>query len=181
MKNSSFKVYKRDEKTSQKKLRRLGQTPGVIYGEFLKDSISIQIPTVELEKLLRTNNSGSIIPIDFDGKILNCVVKEVQKNSLQEILHVDLLYTKPNEVIKMRIPVNYVGQESLEAKRLLLETHNSFVDLQGSVEKIPEYIEVNVSDMKFEDKVFVEDIAIPEDVAVLTEPKTLLAVINGSM
>ena len=96
MKNSTFTVYKRDAKTNQKRLRKLGQTPGIIYGEFLKTSIPIQIPTKSLEKLLKTNNSGSIIEIDLEGKILNCVVKEVQKNSLHEILHVDLQYTKPS-------------------------------------------------------------------------------------
>ncbi|MFR4584093.1 50S ribosomal protein L25 [Clostridium cadaveris] len=179
MKNSSFKVFKRDANSNQKRLRKLGQTPGIIYGEFLKTSIPIQIPTSELEKLLKTNNSGSIIPIELDGKTLNCVVKEVQKNTLHEILHVDLQYTKPNEVIKMRIPVRTIGQEALEFKKLVLETYNSFIDLQGSVEKIPEYIEIDVSEMKFEDKIFVEDVSIPEDVTVLTNPKTLLAVVNA--
>ena len=129
--------------------------------------------------MLRKNNSGSIIQVNLDGKKLNCVVKEVQKNNLKEIIHVDLQYTKPNEVIKMRIPVRSIGQEALESKRLILQTYNSFIDLQGSVEEIPEFIEINVSDMKFEDKIFVEDIAIPESVIVLTDPKTLLAVVNG--
>lgn len=179
MENSAFTVYKRDAKANQKRLRKSGQTPGIIYGEFLKTSIPIRIPTKSLKKLLKTNNSGSIIAIDVEGTILNCVVKEIQKNSLHEILHVDLQYTKPNEVIKMRIPVKPIGQEALEAKRLVLETHNSFIDLQGSVEKIPEYIEIDVTDMKFEDKILVEDIAIPKDVTVLTNPKTLLAVVNS--
>lgn len=179
MSNVVFKVYKRNEKTNQKQLRKNGQVPGVIYGEFLDNTIKVQMSTLELKSMLKKNNSGSIIEVDLDGEKLNCVVKEVQKNNLMEILHVDLQYTKPNEVIKMRIPVRSVGQESLESKRLILETYNSFIDLQGSVEKIPEFIEINVSNMKFEDKIFVEDIAIPEDVIVLTDPKTLLAVVNG--
>ena len=79
----------------------------------------------------------------------------------------------------MRIPVKAIGQEALEAKRLVLETHNFFIDLQGSVEKIPEYIEIDVTDMKFEDKVLVEDVAIPKDITVLTNPKTLLAIVNS--
>ena len=179
MTNSTFKVYERDTKITNNQLRKTGQTPGVIYGEFLDNTTPIQILTSELEKMLKKNNSGSIIEIDLNNKKLNCVVKEVQKNNLREILHVDLQYTKPNEVIKMRIPVRTIGQESLESKRLILQTYNSFIDLQGSVEKIPEFIEVNVSDMKFEDKLFVEDIAIPEDVIVITDPKTLLAVVNA--
>ena len=179
MTNLEFKVYERNVKTNQKALRKAGQTPGIIYGEFLDNSIPIQISTLELKQMLKTNYSGSIIPINLDGKIFNCVVKEVQRDAIHEILHVDLQYAKSNEIIKMRIPVKWVGQEALESKRLILETHNSFIDLQGSVEKIPEYIEINVSNMNFEDKVFVEDVAIPKEVIVLTNPKTLLAIVNG--
>ena len=122
MSNIAFKVYERNIKEDQKKLRKTGQIPGIIY---------------------------------------------------------DLQYVKPNEVIKMRIPVKCVGQSALESKRLLLETYNSFIDFQGDVEKIPEYIEVNVAEMNFEDKIFVKDIAVPKGVTVLTDPKTLLAVVNS--
>ena len=179
MTNLAFKVSERDLSKNLNQIRKTGQTPGVIYGEFLENTTPIQISTSELEKMLKKNNSGSIIAIDLNNEKLNCVVKEVQKNNSREILHVDFQYTKPNEVIKMRIPVRTIGQESLEFKKLILETYNSFIDLQGSVEMIPEFIEINVSNMKFEDKIFVEDIAIPEGVIVLTDPKTLLAVVNA--
>ncbi|MBN1068258.1 50S ribosomal protein L25, partial [Clostridium botulinum] len=69
-------------------------------------------------------------------------------------------------------------QENLETKRLLLETFTPFLDFQGDVEKIPEFLEVNVSKMNCEDKLFVEDINVPKDILVTTDPKTLLAVIN---
>lgn len=179
MTSISFKVQERNIKANQKNLRKVGQIPGVIYGEFLDNTISIKMCNAELRRMLRKNNSGSIIQVELDDKKYNCVVKEVQRNHLQEILHVDFQYAKPNEIIKMRIPIRCVGQENLESKRLILETHNLYLDLQGSVEKIPEFIEVNVADMKFEDKLFVEDIAIPEDVIVITDPKILLAVVNG--
>ena len=179
MSNIAFKVYERNVKEDQKKLRKTGQIPGIIYGEFLDSTMSIKMCNAELGRMLRKNNSGSIINLDLNGKNLNCVVKEIQRNNRQEILHVDLQYVKPNEVIKMRIPVKCVGQSVLESKRLLLETHNSFIDFQGDVEKIPEYIEVNVAEMNFEDKIFVEDIVVAEGVTVLTYPKTLLAVVSS--
>lgn len=179
MANIVFKVYERNIKENGKKLRKTGQVPGIIYGEFMDNAIPIKMWDLELRKMLRTNNSGSIIEFDLDGKKFNCVVKEIQRNNLQEILHVDLQYVKRNEVIKMKIPVKFIGQSSLEVKRLLLETYNPFIDFQGNVEKIPECIEVDVSDMNFDNKVFVEDIAVPDGVTVLTAPKTLLAVVNS--
>lgn len=181
MSNLAFKVYERNVKTNQSKLRKTGQIPGIIYGEFLDNTIPIKMCNAELRRMLRKNNSGSIIEIELDNKKFNCVVKDVQKNNLHEILHVDFQYIKPNEVIKMRIPIKIIGQENLESKRLTLETHNLFIDLQGNVEKIPESIEINVADMKADDKVFIEDIVIPQEITVLSDPKTLLAVVSSQI
>ena len=179
MSNIALKVQERSEKSNSKKLRRNGEIPGVIYGEFFGDTIPVKMCNSELRRVLKKNNSGSIIEVDFNDKKLNCVFKEIQRNNMQEILHVDLQHTKPNENIKMRIPIKCLGQENLETKRLVLETFNLFLDLQGSVEEIPEFIEVDVSDMNFEDKLFAKDIKIPENITVLNDPETLLAIVHN--
>ncbi len=155
MKSTTFKVYERSSKENLKKLRNLGEIPCVIYGEFLEEPISAKMNKTELLKMLKGSFSGSIIPIDMEGKTLNCVVKDIQKNNLHEIIHFDLQYVKPNEVIKLTIPINYIGQ------------------------KIPEYIEVNVANMQFNDKLLAKDINIPSEVTLLTPEDTILAVVNG--
>jgi len=67
----------------------------------------------------------------------------------------------------------------LESKRLVLETFRPYLDFQGNVEKIPEYIEVNVANMQFNDKLLAKDINIPSEVTLLTPEDTILAVVNG--
>lgn len=181
MSNSLFKVYDRKEIGNNKKLRNNNQVPGIIYGEFLENPIPVSIDKFSLIKMLKFNNSGSIIKLSLNDNELNCVVKEVQKNYLHEILHVDLQYIKPNEVIKMRIPIKIIGQENLETKRLTLETHNLFIDLQGDVEKIPESIEINVSSMNANDKLLIENISIPKEITVISDPKTLLAITSSQI
>lgn len=181
MSNKVFNVYERDVKANKNQLRKSGQIPGIIYGEFLDKSIPVSMKDSDLRRMLSVNNSGSIIEFNLDGKSLNCVVKEVQRNNLNEFIHIDLQYTKPNEVIKLKIPVRYVGQENLVPRRLVLETTNNFIEFQGSVEKIPEYIEINAGSMQMNDKVFIEDIHIPEGVVVLDNPKTLLCAVSPAM
>ncbi|AOR23817.1 50S ribosomal protein L25 [Clostridium taeniosporum] len=181
MTNLAFKVYERNTKENKNRLRKTGLIPGVIFGEFLKESISIKIDKSELDKLLKNNNSGSIIALELNNKKFNCVVKEIQKINTNEILHVSFQSVIPKEKIKMKIPIKYVGKENLESKRLVLETFTPFIDFQGDVEKIPEFLEVNVSKMNCEDKLFVKDIKISNDVIVTTDPDTLLAVVNPSL
>lgn len=179
MSNLAFKVYDRNVKENQNKIRKTGQIPGIIYGEFLDKNIPVKMGNAELRRILSTNSSGSIIKVSLEDRVLNCVVKEVQKNERHEIIHVDFQYIKPNEVIKMRIPIKFIGQDLLESKRLTLETHNLYIDLQGNVEKIPESIELDASSMQLDDKIFIKDIIIPKEISILSEPETLLAVVSS--
>lgn len=160
-------------------LRKEGQVPGIIYGEFLKDSIPVQILSSDLKKLLKTNSSGSIIPLNLNGNIKNCVVKDVQKDIIGNVIHIDFQYVIDNEVIKMNIPLNYTGQELLQVKRLVLETHVPSLEFQGPVELIPEYIQVDVSHMNFNDQLLAKDITIPNGINLLTDPSSILAMVNA--
>lgn len=179
MSNVAFKVYERNTKENLRNMRNSGLIPCIIYGEFLKESIPVKMNKYELINMIKSNYSGSIINFDLSGKSFNCVVKEIQKDFNNEIIHMDLQYVKPNEVIKMSIPVKYCGQENLELRRLVLETFNQSIELQGNVEEIPEFIELNVANMNFNDKLLIKDIAIPESVTVLSNPDTILAVVNS--
>ena len=179
MSNILFNVYERDLNENKKRLRKNGDIPGVICGKSLGKSIPVKMKEPELKKMLKENNSGSIIEVDFQGKKLNCVVKDVQKDVFNNILHVDFQHTKPNEAIKMKIPVQFTGQENLVSKRLIWDTSNTSVEFHGPVEKIPEFIELDVSQLKFDDKLYIRDIAVPEGISILYNPDTMLGIVSA--
>ncbi|MEA4826879.1 50S ribosomal protein L25 [Clostridium sp. JNZ J1-5] len=180
MSQVAIEVKEREAKENGRKLRRNGQVPGIIYGEFLDNPIPIKVENLTLSKLLKYNSKGSILKLKLNDDTRHCVVKDVQKNTIAgEIIHVDFQYVKESEVIKMNIPINYVGRENLELKKLVLETFLPELELQGAVEKIPEYIELNISQMNYEDKIFAKDVQLPEEVKLITDPDALLAVVNG--
>lgn len=53
MSNLAFKVYDRNVKENQNKLRKVGQVPGIIYGEFLGETIPVKMCNAELQRVLR--------------------------------------------------------------------------------------------------------------------------------
>ena len=179
MAKEAFKICKRNSNESTHKIRRNGQTPCIIYGEFLKTPIISKIDNSELFKLFKENTPGSIIPLDVDGQIMNCVIKEIQKDNLGKVIHLDFQFVKQNEVIKMKIPVKFIGDQNIEIRNLVFEICNPTLEFHGNVEKIPEEIEFDVSSMNFEDKVFAKDICVPEGVELVTDPDTILAVVNA--
>ena len=180
MSELAFKVEEKLANEKAKAIRRNGQTPGVIYGEFLDNPISIKIANTQLPKILKTHLTSSVVSLEVNNDIKNCVIKDIQKDMYGKIIHVDFQYVKANEVIKLKVPVTFEGQTALETNRLVLETFASEIEVQGAVEKLPEKIDIDVSDKKFEDKILAKDVTLPEGVHLVTAEDTLLAVVAGT-
>ncbi|MGM9977504.1 MAG: 50S ribosomal protein L25 [Clostridium sp.] len=180
MSELAFKVEEKLANEKAKVIRRNGQTPGVIYGEFLDNPISIKIANTQLPKILKTHLTSSVVPLEVNNDVKNCVIKDIQKDMYGKIIHVDFQYVKANEVIKLKVPVTFEGQGALETNRLVLETFASEIEVQGVVEKLPEKIDIDVSDKKFEDKILAKDVTLPEGVHLVTAEDTLLAVVAGT-
>ena len=180
MSELAFKVEEKLVNEKAKAIRKKGQTPGVIYGEFLDNPISIKIANTQLPKILKTHLTSSVVPLEVNNDVKNCVIKDIQKDVYGKIIHVDFQYVKANEVIKLKVPVTFEGQGALETNRLVLETFASEIEVQGAVEKLPEKIEIDVSNKKFEDKILAKDISLPEGVHLVTAEDTLLALVAGT-
>ena len=180
MSELAFKVEEKLANEKAKAIRRNGQTPGVIYGEFLDNPISIKIANTQLPKILKTHLTSSVVSLEVNNDVKNCVIKDIQKDMYGKIIHVDFQYVKANEVIKLKVPVTFEGQSALETNRLVLETFASEIEVQGAVEKLPEKIEIDVSDKKFEDKILAKEVTLPEGVHLVTAEDTLLAVVAGT-
>lgn len=180
MSELAFKVEEKLANEKAKAIRRNGQTPGVIYGEFLDNPISIKIANTQLPKILKTHLTSSVVPLEVNNDVKNCVIKDIQKDMYGKIIHVDFQYVKANEVIKLKVPVTFEGQGALETNRLVLETFASEIEVQGAVEKLPEKIDIDVSNKKFEDKILAKDVTLPEGVHLVTAEDTLLAVVAGT-
>lgn len=180
MSELAFKVEEKLANEKAKAIRRNGQTPGVIYGEFLDNPISIKIANTQLPKILKTHLTSSVVSLEVNNDVKNCVIKDIQKDMYGKIIHVDFQYVKANEVIKLKVPVTFEGQGALETNRLVLETFASEIEVQGVVEKLPEKIDIDVSDKKFEDKILAKDVTLPEGVHLVTAEDTLLALVAGT-
>lgn len=172
MQNLVFDISERTEKG--KKVRTKGEVPCVIYGESLDKSINCKIPRKEMLKLL-SSPKNSVLSLNLDGTIEKCVLKEVQRDTFGEIIHLDFQYVRKGDTIKLKVPVSYTGQGFLESKGLLLESIVSEVQLQGHPEEIPENIKVDVSRLNYGDEIFAKDFSIPAVLKSDVSDDTLVA------
>lgn len=180
MSNLAFNINERGKNEKAKALRKNGEIPCIIYGDGLKESLPVKINKNDLLKLMSTSTTSSLIPLNLNGSTKTCVVKDIEKDVFGKVIHVDFQSVNKNEVIRLKLPVNFTNEESLESKRLVLETFNPEIEIQGVASEMPENIDFSVEGLNFEDKIFAKDIKLPEGITLITAPDTLLAVIAGS-
>ena len=174
MESVVFNVSERNEKG--KKVRMHGEVPAVLYGSHLDNTVSIKITRKDMYKLL-TLAKSSILSLNLNGHIENCVVKELQKDSFGKVIHIDFQDIKKDEKIKMKIPVVFDGQSTLEGRQLLLEVLISEVELYGEADKLPENIKCDVGELNIGDKIFIKDLVIPEGMRLDVDEDAIVATI----
>lgn len=174
MESVVFNVSERNEKG--KKVRMHGEVPAILYGSHLDNTVSIKITRKDMYKLL-TLAKSSILSLNLNGHIENCVVKELQKDSFGKVIHIDFQDIKKDEKIKMKIPVVFDGQSTLEGRQLLLEVLISEVELYGEADKLPENIKCNVGELNIGDKIFIKDLVIPEGMRLDVDEDAIVATI----
>ena len=177
MESVVFNVSERNEKG--KKVRMHGEVPAVLYGSHLDNTVSIKITRKDMYKLL-TLAKSSILSLKLNGHIENCVVKELQKDSFGKVIHIDFQDIKKDEKIKMKIPVVFDGQSTLEGSQLLLEVLISEVELYGEADKLPENIKCNVGELNIGDKIFIKDLVIPEGMRLDVDENAIVATISDN-
>ncbi|CAM2961695.1 50S ribosomal protein L25 [Hathewaya histolytica] len=171
-----IKAAERNEKG--KKVRKEGFTPGVMYLEESGSSVPIKFDKVKVESLLRKATGASIVQIKLNDDIKNCVVKDVQRDNLNnEVMHLDVQAFSKNEDVTVKVPINFKGIENLTNRRLLLETFVDEIEVTGKADGIPEAINLDVGSKDFGEKIMLKDIEIDKNLDILHEEDEVFAIV----
>lgn len=179
-KNQVLEIKKRDEKRSRAVLQEMKIVPGVIYGNGM-ETMPVEVEEGALADMLKKNAKTAVIPVKLDGKNINIIVKEIQRDGINpRIQHIDFQAVKKNEILEMKLPVVVEGEESVLHKRLLLNTALTEVIVKGPADLIPDNVTVDVTKLNLDDKITVGDLKLPDKIEMVTDKEELVLSINES-
>ena len=160
-------------KGAARKLRAVGQVPGVVYGHG-GETQHVALPAHELSLLVRHKNV--LIDLDIDGKKELVLVKDVQKDYVRQTLeHVDLVIVRKGETVTVNIPVVMVGHP-FPGTVAMVEHSTLTVDAEAL--HIPEHIEIDVTDMHEHTHVSAKDVVLPKGVKLHLDPETIVVAVQ---
>jgi large subunit ribosomal protein L25 len=156
-------------KGASRRLRRLAeQVPAIIYGGE-KAPENITLAHNELAHALENEAFYSqIITLDVDGKKQDVILKDLQRHPAKAlILHADFLRVSKNQKLHTNIPLHFINEESsvgIKQQGGIAAHSMNDLEIVCLPADLPEYIEVDVSEVEVGQTLHISDIKLPEGV-----------------
>ena len=157
-------------KGASRRLRRQGKVPAVIYGAG-RDPRNLMF---DHNKVLRQLDDpsfySSILNVKVGEKSRAAIVKDIQRHpSKKQIIHIDLQRIVEDEQIKMQIPIHYLGEEDAVGVKIGGGTVTKIMtelEISCLPKDLPEFLEVDISELELDQMLNVSDISLPEGVEI---------------
>lgn len=163
-------------------LRRTGHVPISVYGKN-QSPINLSIEERFLVKEMKDKGFYShLFKVNATGKDQTVLVRDVQLHPVSDRpLHLDLLVVDQDSAIKVDVAVRTLNAEKCQAIKqggvLTLLRHD--LPILCTPHNIPEFIDIDLSDLKIGSSVTLEDIVLPENVKI-EHPEKIEAILTIS-
>lgn len=159
-------IRKEHGTSAARRTRLQNKVPAVVYHSGI-EATPLSVDKISLNKALRTGQM--IFEINVEDKNQFVLVKEIQYHPVtDEIIHIDFQKVKEDEKISLEVSVRSSGvSQGVKLGGLLVQMLNS-VTIKCKPAEIPEFLEIDVTDMEMNTNLFVKDIILPKDVEMLT-------------
>src|SRR5246127_2327950 len=164
--------------------RRAGRVPGVIYGNN-QPPLPISVEDRELrQRILAGRFLTTIYDIDLEGKKHRVIPRDFHLDPVRDFpIHVDFMRLGEGATIRVSVPLHIQNAESAPGVKrggtVNIVTHT--IDLECSVDNIPQFIEADVSALEISYSLHLSDITLPAGVKSLTrEDATLVTIVPPS-
>lgn len=158
-------------KNANRRLRGEGKVPAVIYGGG-EDPVSVAL---EHESLLHNLEHEAfyshILTIKVEGKSQKAILREIQRHPFKpKILHLDLLRVREDTEITVHVPLHFINEDACIGVKLEggVISHNLVeIEISCLPKHLPEFIEIDVSDLKLNESIHLSELKVPEGVSII--------------
>ena len=159
-------IRKEHGTSAARRTRLQNKVPAVVYHSGV-EATPLSVDKISLNKALRTGQM--IFEVNVEDKNQFVLVKEIQYHPVtDEIIHIDFQKVKEDEKISLEVAVRSAGEaQGVKLGGLLVQMLNS-VTVKCKPAEIPEFLEIDVTEMEMNTNLFVKDITLPEDVEMIT-------------
>ncbi|MEJ6774091.1 MAG: 50S ribosomal protein L25/general stress protein Ctc [Porticoccaceae bacterium] len=156
-------------KGASRRLRRLaGELPAIVYGG-KKDPVQIKLVLKDVTKSLENEAFYShIIGLEIDGKSEDVILKDLQRHPAKGwIMHMDFLRVNKDTKLQTKVPIHFINEEACVGVKVgggIISRTMTELDIMCLPKDLPEYLEVDMTDVEIGTTLHISDITLPKGV-----------------
>ncbi len=176
---ATLQVQSREKSSSAavNRLRNEGVLPMAILSK-QNGTVLVKADRKDVHDVIHSIEGLNIFDVTVDaGSPTKVILKDVQRDPVtRRVTHLSLQEISNEDIVKVLIPVRIEGTPVAVTKRLAtLMIPMNEVEVKGKVTDLPNEILVDVSNMKQNDLIIVDDLREYKGIEFLTSPETVLA------
>ena len=157
---------------ASRRLRRAGRVPAIVYGgNEAAQAIDLDMNTILLN-LRKEAFHASILVLDVEGKKESVLLRDSHMHPYRAIvLHIDFQRVDPNQKLHQKIPLHFVNEDVAPGVKLsggLVSHAMNELDVSCLPANLPEFIEVDLKELKVGQSIHVKDLTLPKGVSVVS-------------
>ncbi len=150
--------------------RRKGNIPAIIYGGANAPQ-SIVLSHNDIVKSLEHEAVYShVLDLKIDGKTEKAILKDIQRHPARpQILHMDFMRVDLTHALKVKVPLHFINESECAGVKMGGVVTHAMVDVEVSClpSVLPEFIEIDLTNLELGESIHLSDLIIPEGVEIL--------------
>jgi large subunit ribosomal protein L25 len=152
-------------KGASRRLRHANKVPAILYGEG-QEPVSL---TLEHKNVFRAQQEEAfyshVLTLNIAGKPVECLIKDMQRHPFKNIvMHMDFLRIDANHALHANVPVHFTNEENITKAGAVIAHHVTEIAVTCLPKDLPEFIEVDLTDLELGQTLHLSDVALPAGV-----------------
>ena len=157
-------------KGASRRLRHQGKVPAIIYGAGRPPRALVFDHNRVIQQLDNESFYSSVLNIKVGEKSQAAILKDVQRHPAKpQVMHMDFQRIVEDQEIKMLVPIHFNGEDVApgvkegggKVSHLITE-----VEVVCLPRHLPEYLDIDVSELELDEMLKLSDIQLPEGVSI---------------
>ncbi len=159
---------------ASRRLRISGKVPGIVFGAGEPTMIELDHNALYFA-LKKEAFHSSLLDMELAGATQKVLLRDFQMHPWkQQVLHVDFQRVDDRTRLRKKVPLHYVGEEEAESvvlEKCVINHVANEVEVECLAMQLPEFIEVNLSQIAKGQSLHVSDIKLPARVKLVKHGK----------
>jgi large subunit ribosomal protein L25 len=164
-------------KSINRKLRRNGKIPAIIYGH--NKPVAISLDEHEFMTKFKAMPENVIINLDTGKNKYDVLIKDYQEDIIHgKITHIDFFEIEKGKLLRTHVPIHLDGTPIGVKEGGILEHLLHEVEVECLPKDLPETIHIDVTDLQIHHPVHIKDITAIAGVKFLNSPDQVVCLVE---